>query len=80
MGKGVRLGQSRRVNTCSDLIKKRGILKMQDETAIHDPDAIPGPDAVPDPPDDESDIDGCSVEIEDPTADEDLPVCEGGVE
>ena len=34
----------------------------------------------PDPEDDESDIDGCDVAIEDETADEDLPASEGGVE
>jgi hypothetical protein len=31
-----------------------------------------------DPEDDES-IDGCDVEIENPTSDEDLPAAEGGV-
>ena len=41
---------------------------MEDETAI------------PDPEDDESDIDGCDVAIEDETTDEDLPASEGGVE
>jgi len=35
--------------------------------------------ATPDPEDDESDIDGCDVPIEDVTPDEDLPVTEGGV-
>ena len=36
---------------------------------------------TPDPEDDESDIDGCDVPIEDrkATADEDLPATEGGV-
>lgn len=34
---------------------------------------------APDPEDDESDIDGCDVPIEDVTPDEDLPVTEGGV-
>ena len=34
---------------------------------------------IPDPEDDESDIDGCEVAIEDETADEDLPGSEGGV-
>jgi hypothetical protein len=33
---------------------------------------------TPDPEDDEN-IDGCDVEIENPTSDEDLPVAEGGV-
>ena len=42
---------------------------MEDETAI------------PDPEDDLSDLDGCGCEVvvEDETADEDLPACEGGV-
>ena len=40
---------------------------MEDETVI------------PDPIDDESHIDGCEVDIEDPTSDEDLPPSEGGV-
>ena len=35
--------------------------------------------AAPDPEDEESDIDGCDVPIEDVTPDEDLPVTEGGV-
>lgn len=35
--------------------------------------------AAPDPEDDESDIDGCDVPIEDVTLDEELPVTEGGV-
>jgi hypothetical protein len=35
--------------------------------------------AAPDAEDDESDIDGCDVPIEDATPDEDLPVTEGGV-
>lgn len=36
---------------------------------------------TPDPEDDESDLDGCDVEIRDEgaTPDEELPVCEGGV-
>jgi hypothetical protein len=34
---------------------------------------------TPDPEDDESDIDGCDVPIEEATADEDLPASEGGV-
>jgi len=33
---------------------------------------------TPDPEDDEN-IDGCDVDIENPTSDEDLPVAEGGV-
>jgi hypothetical protein len=33
---------------------------------------------TPDPEGDEN-IDGCDVEIENPTSDEDLPVAEGGV-
>ena len=40
----------------------------------------PNPEAVePDPVDDEALIDGCDVEIEDTTPDEDLPPTEGGV-
>jgi hypothetical protein len=35
--------------------------------------------AVPDAPDAESDLDGCDVEIEDVTPDEELPATEGGV-
>jgi hypothetical protein len=35
--------------------------------------------AASDPEDDESDIDGCDVPIEDVTPDENLPVTEGGV-
>ena len=36
---------------------------------------------TPGPEDDESDLDGCDVEVkvEDATADEDLPAAEGGV-
>lgn len=34
---------------------------------------------TPNPEDDESDIDGCEVEIENPTSDEDLRATEGGV-
>jgi hypothetical protein len=34
---------------------------------------------APDPEDEESDIDGCDVAIEDATADEDLPITVGGV-
>jgi hypothetical protein len=34
---------------------------------------------TPDPEDDESEIDGCDVEIKEPTSDEDLPASEGGV-
>jgi|GEM_PF-2051320 len=36
---------------------------------------------IPDPEDDESDVDGCDVEITDgdATTDEDLPASEGGV-
>ena len=34
---------------------------------------------TPDPEDDESDVDGCDVEITDETPDEDLPEAEGGV-
>jgi hypothetical protein len=34
---------------------------------------------TPDPEDDESDIDGCEVDIENATPDEDLPETEGGV-
>lgn len=34
---------------------------------------------IPAPEDDESDIDGCDVKIEDDTPDEDLPATEGGV-
>lgn len=33
---------------------------------------------TPDPEEDEN-IDGCDVEIEEPTSDEDLPASEGGV-
>lgn len=40
---------------------------MEDETAIADPE------------DDESDVDGCEVEITNETPDEDLPITEGGV-
>jgi hypothetical protein len=32
-----------------------------------------------DPRDDENDIDGCEVFIENPTSDEELPITEGGV-
>lgn len=39
----------------------------------------PDPDAAPDAEDDESQIDGCEVEIENATSDEDLPPTEGGV-
>jgi hypothetical protein len=41
----------------------------------------PEPDlaAAPDPPDNESEIDGCDVPIEDVTRDEELPLTEGGV-
>ena len=35
--------------------------------------------AVPDPEDSDSQIDGCEVAVQDPTADEDLPATEGGV-
>jgi hypothetical protein len=35
---------------------------------------------TPDPEDDESQIDGCDIEIENATGDEDLPETEGGVE
>ena len=31
------------------------------------------------PEDNENDVDGCDVEIENPTSDEDLPAAEGGV-
>lgn len=34
---------------------------------------------IPDPEDSESDIDSCDVTVEEVTADEDLPVTEGGV-
>jgi hypothetical protein len=34
---------------------------------------------IPDAEDDESDVDGCDVEITDDTPDEDLPATEGGV-
>lgn len=34
---------------------------------------------TPDPEDEESDIDGCDIEIENATSDEDLPDTEGGV-
>lgn len=34
---------------------------------------------TPDPEDDESAIDGCDVEVEDVTSDEDLPAAEGGI-
>jgi len=34
---------------------------------------------TPDPEDDESEIDGCDVPIDDATPDEDLPETEGGV-
>ena len=34
---------------------------------------------IPDPEDEESEIDGCEVEIENATSDEDLPATEGGV-
>ena len=34
---------------------------------------------TPEPEDDESDLDGCDVAIEDATSDEDLPAAEGGV-
>jgi hypothetical protein len=34
---------------------------------------------TPDPEDEESEIDGCDIEIEDATSDEDLPDTEGGV-
>jgi hypothetical protein len=35
--------------------------------------------SVPEFKDKESDIDGCDVNVEEPTADEDLPAAEGGV-
>ena len=34
---------------------------------------------TPNPEGDEDDVDGCEVEVEDPTPDEDLPAAEGGV-
>lgn len=34
---------------------------------------------MPDPEDDQSDLDGCEVDVDEPTADEDLPASEGGV-
>lgn len=34
---------------------------------------------TPNTEDDENLIDGCDVEVDDPTLDEDLPVAEGGV-
>lgn len=34
---------------------------------------------LPEPEDNESDLDGCDVEVVEATADEDLPVTEGGV-
>ena len=35
---------------------------------------------APDPEDEESQIDGCDIDIENATSDEDLPETEGGVE
>lgn len=34
---------------------------------------------TPDPEDNESDIDGCDVSVDEATADEELPATEGGV-
>ncbi|MEK6321254.1 MAG: hypothetical protein AABN33_06170 [Acidobacteriota bacterium] len=34
---------------------------------------------TPNTEDDENDVDGCEVAIENPTSDEDLPAAEGGV-
>jgi hypothetical protein len=57
----------RHVRTGNDFARKERNIQMEEETTI------------PDPVDDESDVDGCDVEIEDPTPDEELPATEGGV-
>lgn len=50
--------------------KKEGTLDMEDEKQIAD---------AADAADDESDFDGCDVEVTDETPDEELPEAEGGV-
>ena len=55
---------------------------MQEEpTRPGEEDVVPD-DMTPDPEDDDCDIDGCGcgMSVDEPTADEDLPHCEGGVE
>ncbi len=47
--------------------------------AIHGPVDNPGVLEVPTPRDEESSVDGCDVEMDDFTSDEDLPPSEGGV-
>lgn len=49
---------------------------MAEETTAMNMD---GQTVTPDAADDESDVDGCDVPIEEHTPDEDLPASEGGV-
>jgi hypothetical protein len=65
--------QGARHNRCAawttwrDNVKKERDIQMDERPVTRDPEG------------DDEDVDGCEVEIENPTPDEDLPAAEGGI-
>jgi hypothetical protein len=71
----VRFSPAQAVRTSwHDFVKEERSIQMADDAVNPNPE-----DDTPDPEDDEALVDGCDVEIDDATPDEDLPPTEGGV-